>query len=119
MASEDVSREYLEDAADVVAELEENGFIASFGNDGERDQDRNPTGYIEVCQEPVFEIDGKDIFKDIAKTDDSFFMVGNKSNKLDECSIMKTNSGTRKIFKKEPFMPDGVNVIFTWVLVRE
>ena len=116
MAGVQAFTEYEKDRIDFIADLKEDGFIASFGSKGESVNHRTGTPYAEKCKEYYFPLKDSESFKDIIKSSDTVYMVSNQNNLISECEFME-NEG-RAIVAVEIF-PQGLgNPIYYEVLVR-
>ena len=122
MATAAISAEYAQDAADVVADLAEDGHACSFGSKDSNGFD--PDGdYIETGKANVFPLDFTvDLTNDIRATD-RMYMV-DASVDLSDCTHMidsdesQSDGAELTIVKADPFKPDGSLVIYYEVQAR-
>ena len=110
MAFPAISAEYVADAADVLAELQENGHIVSVGakvSDGF--SGLGP--YVETGEINVFPLEWDADFSDDVRGDDLFFIASNEVD-LTQTSHMVRNGNEYQIMLVKPFTPDNITVIY-------
>ncbi len=118
MASAAIEAEYLADALDFLAELKENGQIASFGNLADSATSYGPPGnYVETGSSYVLQGEWQANFSDDVRSDDLMFFASNETD-LEACKRMQVDSRELSIVKVKPFKPDGNTVIFYEIQVR-
>ena len=120
MASPQSSREYAEDAQEVIAALVEDGHLASFGTLATTEAHLPPGDYTEVGTANVLPIpDGARHFSDYSddiRTTDQFFMVAPEVD-LTQCTH-KDSADFEILRTTESFSPDNITLIYTFVQVR-
>ena len=119
MASKEEAVAYNKDRLAVIEDLKEAGHIASFGFDGGRIDHGKPLGFSEIATEYIFPIERSSAFQEMVSADEQVFMVSCEHDNISSCTHIKVGSDApQKIFKIEPFAPDGVTTIFYYLLIK-
>lgn len=122
MATAAITAEYVADAADVRAELAENGHSLSFGTGGTRTEGGGSlSGYTELGTPNVFPVKLQDSnWSGDVKPSDEGYLVDDQIDVRTCTHMRKADGSVYQICEIiEVFEPDGSTIIYQEVLTRK
>lgn len=119
MASVAETASYEQDRLDVIEDLKESGYLASFGKKGvTRVNHGLPSPFTEICTEYCLPLGKSELFNDIIQTGDTALIVSNQNYLLTTCELIDDNGTYKKIMSREQLALDNQTIIFYEVLIR-